>query len=125
MPRATFEPVKLTELKPRWFAEPGRTGQGVTFDCPCCRTQPPEKQVRLAVTFKNPLDGGSSFPLNKMRVLWEAINPNKDPGMPVTVPPGFLWERSGDSFEEMSFMPSVDASPAGHWHGFVRNGVAQ
>jgi hypothetical protein len=38
------------------------------------------------------------------------------------VPPGILWRREGDTFDTLTLSPSVDASPSGHWHGFVRNG---
>jgi hypothetical protein len=38
------------------------------------------------------------------------------------VPPGIHWKRSGEAFETLSLSPSIDASNAGHWHGFIKNG---
>jgi hypothetical protein len=29
---------------------------------------------------------------------------------------------NGDDFERMTVTPSVDASQAGHWHGFINYG---
>lgn len=113
--------MRLSELQPRWLAEPGRTGQGVVFDCPCCVGKP--NAVRLVVAFRNPLDSGAPFPIRKMAILWEALKEGDDPRQVTKVPPGTHWERTGEIFEDMTFAPSVDASPAGHWHGFVRNGA--
>jgi hypothetical protein len=38
------------------------------------------------------------------------------------VPPGTLWQRTGDTFNSISLSPSIDASKAGHWHGYITNG---
>jgi hypothetical protein len=39
------------------------------------------------------------------------------------IPPGIVWTRAaGDTFETLTLSPSIDASPAGHWHGFIQNG---
>lgn len=109
--------MRLTDLEPRWFAEVGRQGQGVTFLCPHCRG------CRLAVTFKNPTDLGAPHPLNKYGVLGESLAPNHSlDERKNIVPPGYLWEREGETFETLTLRPSVDASPAGHWHGFVTDG---
>jgi hypothetical protein len=32
------------------------------------------------------------------------------------------WTLVGDSFESLTISPSVDASAAGHWHGFIQAG---
>lgn len=32
------------------------------------------------------------------------------------------WNMSGDSFDNLSLSPSIDASASGHWHGFITNG---
>ncbi len=114
--------MKLTELDPRWFSEDGRHGQGFTFTCPLCRN------MRLGVPFANPVDGGAVLPPDKRGSKG-----------------GFLWQRSGDTFDVMTLSPSVDASvverPPGMsdeewarvnrpctqggwacWHGHVTNG---
>lgn len=113
--------MKLADLRPKWFAEQGRQGQGIVFLCPHCHGA--EKPTWLCVAFSNPLDGGTPFPIGKigtlMNVLYEGEIVPK--GQPVC-PPGTLWSRSSDSFETLSIMPSVDASPAGCWHGFVTDG---
>lgn len=127
--------MKLTELEPKWFAEPGRHGQGVVFLCPHCRGG------YLCVPFANPLDGGAPFDIGTEQArpihrLWELLYGDLDapaergtvrPGavLPVgswVVPPGFLWTRTGDTFETLTLSPSVDASRSGCWHGFVQGG---
>lgn len=107
--------MRLLDLSPRWFDVPG-TGtdkDGVTFLCPHCR------EVRLAVQFANPVDAEP-----------KPLMSNKDQRRHVhdlgtfDVPPGTLWGRTGETFETLTLNPSVDASQAGHWHGWIRNGEA-
>lgn len=98
--------MRLADLDPRWAVDkaiviggvarvyPDRDGMAISFDCPCCRKE------RLAVWFANPIDG---------------LPPTDDAG-------GRLWERHGDSFENLTLAPSIDASAFGHWHGFIVNG---
>jgi hypothetical protein len=38
------------------------------------------------------------------------------------VPPGIIWQRTGETFDDLTLTPSIDASPSGHWHGYVTNG---
>lgn len=112
--------MRLTELRPRWFAEEGRHGQGVTFDCPCCVGKP--NAVRLAAAFDAPLDGGAPLTL-KASALYPLLWPRDGiADGTVTVPPGVYWQRTGDSFETLTLSPSVDASRAGHWHGWLQAG---
>ena len=110
--------MRLVDLNPRWFSEEGRHGQGVTFDCPHCAGA-----IRLAAAFANPLDGGAPVPLEPSK-LWPTLQPRPDeaPGL-VTVPPGTLWQRTGETFDVLSLVPSVDASNSGHWHGYLTNGA--
>lgn len=119
--------MRLTDLNPRWFALDGRSGQGVTFDCPCntCALRTPAKRVRLAAAFSNPLDGRAPIPLEP-KILWPTLWPRPDePEGLVTVPPGVHWKREGDAFDTLSLTPSVDASKSGHWHGYITNGEAR
>lgn len=110
--------MKLTDLNPRWFAEEGRHGQGVTFDCPHCRT------VRLGIAFSPTLDGGPPIGMPntpEIGTLFKALWPADHVGTNI-VPPGIVWQRSGDTFDVLTLAPSVDASASGHWHGFVQGG---
>ncbi len=98
--------MKLTELAPHWMAtQDGRDGMGVSFVCPHCGTQ------RLAVWFANPVDGGAPAPDD---------HPHFDDHHHPT--PALRWRREGETFETLSLTPSVDASAAGHWHGFITAG---
>ncbi len=112
--------MRLVDLEPRWFAEPGREGQGVSFVCPHCAGAE-RSRVRVAVAFAIPLDGGPPISLASS-VLWPALWPPKGVPDVVTVPPGIHWTRTGDTLETLSVVPSVDASQAGHWHGHIQAG---
>jgi hypothetical protein len=122
--------VRLGDLDPKFWATPGRRGQGIVFLCPHCR------RAYLCVAFANPLDGGPAWDIGTherrpISQLWDVLyGPRVDgryvgavlqPGTEV-VPPGHLWTRTGESFDDLTLMPSVDASKAGCWHGFVANG---
>lgn len=112
--------MKLTELEPRWFDVPG-TGtdkDGVTFLCPCafCRSNP-SRAARLAVQFANPI-GTEPKPAMSNQDKYRHVH---ELGT-FDVPPGFLWQRAGETFETLTVYPSVDASASGHWHGYIQNG---
>ena len=97
--------MKLTDLNPRWISSRWEDAQpnvkfGITFECPHCRKQ------RLAIFFKPEIGTINSL------ALWAVPTPSS----------GNYWTRSGETFETISLMPSVDASVMGHWHGFITNG---
>jgi len=85
--------MKLLDLDPRWLAcgDNGRFGMGLSFISPV-------SIARVAVWFKNPVDGG------------EPIE-DGDKG---------LWERMGDTFQTLTLSPFVYASP--NWRGRVKDG---
>lgn len=101
--------MRLIELNPRWALDADivvgdrvvhdeqREGMGLSFDCPCCRGT--ERATRLAVFFRNPIDG-----------------------KPASDDYQNLWTREGTTFAGLTLSPSIDASQHGHWHGFIRNG---
>lgn len=112
--------MKLTDLDPKWWAEEGREGQGLTFLCPCCR------EVRLCVALAQPLDGGEPFPIERIGRWSSAMYGTGHVAKGTTVvPPGYLWRHRGEGFGDLTLHPSVDASPAGHWHGWVTGGEAR
>jgi hypothetical protein len=117
--------VRLAELRPRWLAEPGRVGQGIVFDCPCCVGT--ARALRLGIVFGNPVDGGEPLPhFNSPGIsrcaaaLWNESDGSI--GEPIA-PPGTHWQRTGSTFEDLTLSPSVDYGSARHWHGFLTNGV--
>lgn len=94
--------MTLLELDPRWIANwrfPNGSspfmghGMGISFLCPI------HKDHRLAVFFQNPIDG---------------FEPEKKEN---------LWHRIGDTFENLSLTPSINAE--NHWHGHIVNGQIQ
>ncbi len=98
--------MRLADLDPRWLASgPKRHGMGVSFRCLHC-------DIRLAVWFENPLDGGPSIERSSHR--------------------GPLWKRTGDAFDTITLTPSIDAKERDpetravimvHWHGFIADGA--
>lgn len=112
--------MRLTELEPRWFDVPGvgTNKDGMTFLCPCANCQSSkETQRRLGIQFANPVGGGVGVLMSledKLRHVHELRT--------FDVPMGFLWQRTGETFEDMTLTPSIDASASGHWHGFITRG---
>lgn len=96
-------PIRLTDLDPSWMAVgEGRRGMGVIFDCPVHRGH-----CSIGVWFANPIDGGPPAPSHEQ--------------------PTYRWKRSGESFENLTLHPSVDASGYSRngtpcWHGWLKNG---
>lgn len=71
-----------------------REGVGISFDCPCGCEDP------CFVYFENPLDGGPS-------------RAGKAPA----------WQRTGESFENISLTPSIQRVGGCAWHGYLTDGV--
>lgn len=101
--------MKLTDLHPKWITLYGSTVPlyiGITFRCPHCPDGERGETCYLAVYFTNPVD--------------------PDNWLPRITPLGKLadnvWNRVGESFENLTLTPSIDASKVGHWHGFITNG---
>lgn len=96
--------MKLTDLDPRYYtARENSQPIGITFECPC----KPDCPSRLAVAIH--MDGTNFDP---------------DPSNPQQFEAGeTIWTvASGDSFENLSLTPSIDASSSGHWHGLITEG---
>ena len=96
--------MKLTDLEPRYFVhEDGGHPIGITFDCPHCA----ETGQRLAIAIHMDGTNFDPDPLNLQQIPTDER----------------IWTVSGgDSFDNLSLTPSVDASASGHWHGFITNG---
>lgn len=105
--------MKLLKLDPRWCigSSPShysseRYGMGLSFDCPV------HLNHRIAVMFANPLDG-----------------------LPPCAVAHYRWQRTGETFSNLTLGPSIDASgnkadigdnvgmiQTPCWHGFIQNG---
>lgn len=93
--------MRLSELNPRWVMPLRFSVQlptGISFDCPCCRSR------RLSVAFRNPIDPERLL----AATAWRASEP--------------AWDRSGETFENLTLLPSIDFSGTGHWHGHITAG---
>jgi hypothetical protein len=99
--------VRLTELEPRWIPLLGNAQGMVMFQCPHCRS------CRLTCTFVE----------SKVSEQQDALEAAGVEDAHEVVPCKRLaWGRAGAGLEDLSVTPSLDASPAGHWHGFITNG---
>lgn len=104
--------MRLTDprLRVNWVGADGRRGIGISLQCPCCF------KCRVSVYFANPLDGGAPY----------GLKPAPEGATPEMAERfrryNLRWQRTGDTFETISLMPSVDVSDSGHWHGFITNG---
>jgi hypothetical protein len=96
--------MRLTELEPHWFAlEDGGPAVGLSFECPHCR------KTRLGIAFHH--DGHAAMEDLYIRAHYPADDKR------------FIWNLNGQAdFATLTLTPSIDASAAGHWHGFITNG---
>ena len=96
--------MRLVELDPHWTCDTlGRHGQGISFECPVHRDH------RLAVMFSNPVDG-----------------------LPACGESKYLWQRTGETWDDLTLGPSIDASAnmvcnkgtiqTPCWHGLIKSG---
>jgi hypothetical protein len=114
--------VRLVDLNPRWvrdFDAPEDARQGVSFDCPCCVGQP-AKASRLAVFFANPVTPHPPADVSQENRLKWAHEHDHLADHHVG---GVLWQRTGETFEDLTLAPSVDCSAWKHWHGFITAGA--
>lgn len=94
--------MKLTELEPRWIYK----AKVFAFRCPHCRN--------VWLTCKTvEMDHGKQF---------EIIEATFGDEIAIACKPSASWKASGLDFEKMTVTPSLDASAAGHWHGFITDG---
>jgi hypothetical protein len=94
--------MRLTDLDPRWLSE-----TRFAFKCPHCR------EIWLTCQTE-PTPMGKQCDENEAALGEDALY---CPANPET-----KWAVSSRNFAEISVTPSIDASKAGHWHGFITNG---
>lgn len=110
--------MRLIELEPRWCNDYGASDglkQGITFLCPHCRAR------RLGVFFDAPICGSPPVDIQAINERRKLSDGTDDHLKEVHVG-SVLWHREGDSFENLTLTPSIDASKFGCWHGFITNG---
>lgn len=105
--------MKLTELSPQWIERDG-VRLGVLFLCPCCLGKTPRVHVSCFKVGQGSIHGQYN--------LLSGMVPDNELDQIIPCKKGFAWGFSGDFFESLSITPSIDASDAGHWHGFITNG---
>jgi hypothetical protein len=93
---------KLADCNPRWAESGGKTC-GLSFDCP-----EGHEACRCVVPFTPALDGAP---------------------VPGWYPSGAQWQRTGDTFETLTLVPSI-ATPPGReggcaLHIFIRDGAIE
>jgi hypothetical protein len=115
--------LRLVELEPKWLTI-GDRKVGLVFKCPHCRS------TWLSCFFeKTPKwkDGdGERFSETTQFGMFQRINEaDFDKSNIVPCRDDFAWTRTGDNFESLTIIPSLDCSAAGHWHGFITNGIAR
>lgn len=105
--------MRLTDLEPVWMGD----RQGILFRCPTNRSN------WLTVFF-------APTPRKEQYHLWGAVRPGglDEDGYPndtyvVFCNPECGWAITGGStFDDISIMPSLDASASGNWHGHITAG---
>lgn len=122
--------MRLVDLKPKWMRLNGEA-VSIIFLCPRCVARAAKGAAGctkrgvewLTCTFKV-MDGRTQRDL-----IAETIEANRDHFGPdleqwdVVACKSIAWKRTSKLLETMSVTPSLDASPAGHWHGHITNGI--
>jgi hypothetical protein len=87
----------LRELNPMWHEKAGEK-VGILFDCPACGNGPEGKLAcMLHVQWASP---------------WR-VNQH-------------LWTKAGDSFDNLTLSPSIDATMGGcKFHGWIQDGIVR
>jgi len=110
--------MRLSTLDPHWVNEDGdhdTVKKGVTFLCPHCQ------QRRLGVFFDAPICG--SPPVDLVAFNRDRLRADGHPFDDIHVG-RILWHRVGETFEDLTLTPSIDASAFGCWHGNITAGEA-
>ncbi len=89
---------RLVDLDPHWFHRNGRP-EGIRFHCPICRGGEGEGHERHSLV-----------------ITWEP---------PSIHTSGAVWTKTGNTFDNLTVTPSIDATRGGHckFHGFITQGV--
>jgi hypothetical protein len=100
--------VKLSDCQPRWvgvvnWSSPSLFAVGLVFTCPVCR-------FPVLCYFKPSLDPDNL----RAKYGWPDAFPAPDGNL--------QWERTGDSFDTISLMPSINNDKAGCGHWSLTNG---
>lgn len=94
--------MRLLELQPRWIHP-----NVFIFLCPCCK--------KWLISCKNVVMSSEA-----QWQLLERVGGWRGDHLILTKPL-CAWSVTGD-FTNLTVRPSIDASAAGHWHGFITNG---
>ena len=107
--------MRLTELDPRWLHRDG-VRQGFVFRCPHCQNIYLSCFIvpQQCVMGRDEDDGQYG--------LFRTVLPESDTHEIVPCRANFSWQMTGSDFGDMTIAPSIDASPAGHWHGWITAG---
>jgi hypothetical protein len=122
--------MRLIDLEPSWLESEGRK-VAIIFLCPHCVGTGRRQWLTcfFVATGSLPRDADG---FRGDRKLFKEFLKAKGEGDPefgawsvVSCRPEMAWNRTSDSFEDMTITPSIDASDSGHWHGSISNGNVQ
>lgn len=108
--------MKLIDLSPIWIIKDEKK-QGILFLCPHCVGQTPRTWLSCFQVPQNSIAGPDGE-----YELFSHLIPEEDLHHAVPCKRNYAWNFTGDSFDNLTITPSIDASAAGHWHGFITNG---
>lgn len=114
--------MRLTDLDPRWLVVDGKRF-GIVFKCPHC-----QKCYLSCFFVPMPHIAGDDYHDCQYALFHTALPEISAHDLYEIVPcrRDFAWVAAPPAdqatFENLSITPSLDASAAGHWHGFVTAG---
>ena len=119
--------MRLTDLEAMWLERKGKK-IAIMFLCPHCF---PAKRQWLTCFFikAGDLPPDKDGMRGERRIFEKALQAKDEPNPErawwdvVGCQPNIAWTKDSDDLETISIVPSLDASPAGHWHGFIQKGM--
>lgn len=102
--------TRLVDIDPRWLSE-----HVFVFRCPCCLGTPRALWLSCKTAPMSSHDQRELF-------REAGLEPCGRGAVVVATREDVAWQVSDREFSAMSVTPSIDASPAGHWHGHITQG---
>ena len=105
---------RLIDFDPKWIDTKDRKGLGLKMKC-----EQKHCDGYLWILFANPLDGGPAYDKDCFDLMYDFYEFTKDPQIEGPVhdrPCGKVrWTRTGEIFDTLSLLPSVNAHQCGHF----------
>ena len=118
-------PIRLTALKPRWVLKGGKRIGFIFLNPtgPARGSRQADWLLCLTVLLAEACNGDRFAFYDRLMDALDA-DPRRcmESRVLVGVKDDIAWAMTGDSFNNITIKPSIDASQSGNWHGFITDG---